>query len=135
MCHEHAYSYFSYYSVALKIWPFRPNFQKKSRGRTPGPPSHTFAAPMLNCFRRPCMCSQECSGALKNLVGLIINKHPDLHYSSVMARLRCCISFLLFKWFVTCFRGCRASYLRHSFAGVLVKILFFLVNNNDLLLA
>ena len=55
------------------------------------------------------MCSQECSRALKNLVGLIINKHPDLHYSSVMARLRCCISFSLFKWFVTFFRGCRCS--------------------------
>ena len=58
------------------------------------------------------MCSQECSRALKNLVGLIINKHSDLRYSSVMARLRCCISFLLLKWFATCFRGCRASYLR-----------------------
>ena len=60
------------------------------------------------------LCGQECARALKNIVSLIVGGNSDLQYSHVMGHLRCRISFLLIKWFVTCFRGSRASYLRRG---------------------
>ena len=62
------------------------------------------------------MCASECSRALKNIVQLIVEKQPELSYAMVMSHLRCRISFILLRWLITCFRGCRASYCRKRVA-------------------
>ena len=63
------------------------------------------------------MCAPECERALKNLCSLIVQKNGDLAYSVVMGELRRRISFSLLRWSITCFRGCRGSYLRSQRPG------------------
>ena len=60
------------------------------------------------------MAAPEASRALKELVRHIVGRDSHLRYSSVMGYLRTRISFCLLRWAVTCFRGCRASYLRRG---------------------
>ena len=60
------------------------------------------------------MAGQECGRLLKAIAADIVEKNSDLHYSHVLNRLRCKISFCLLRWNITCFRGCRASYKRRS---------------------
>ena len=50
---------------------------------------------------------------LKSLASLFVERHRDLHYSTVMKTLRTRISLCLLRWCVTCFRGCRGSYSRN----------------------
>ena len=63
------------------------------------------------------MCGPERSCFLKNLVSLVVEKNPELHYSVVMGQLRSVLSLCLLRWCITCIRGSRASYKRqrHSF--------------------
>ena len=63
------------------------------------------------------MCGPEGSRFLKNLVSLVVEKNPELHYSVVMGQLRSVLSLCLLRWCITCIRGSRASYKRqrHSF--------------------
>ena len=55
-------------------------------------------------------CAPECRLFLKRLIGEIVNKDKELHYSMVMQHLRCRISFCLLRWAITCLRGSRSSY-------------------------
>ena len=60
------------------------------------------------------MVGKECDRALKAMVGMIVSKHTDLNYSTVMSLLRTKLRFAILRWNITCFRGCRASYLRRK---------------------
>ena len=58
------------------------------------------------------VAGKETSIFLKSLAALVVDKNKDLVYSAVMGELRTRVSFCLLRWAVTCFRGCRASYIR-----------------------
>ena len=60
------------------------------------------------------MVGKECDRALKAVVSMIVSKNADLHYSAVINLLRTKLRFAILRWNITCFRGCRASYLKKS---------------------
>ena len=70
------------------------------------------------------MCGPEGSRFLKNLVSLVVEKNPELHYSVVMGQLRSALSLCLLRWRITCIRGTRASYKRqrHSFLKAAIPL-------------
>ena len=58
------------------------------------------------------MAGPETQVLFKSLAAMVCEKNVDLHYSIVINQLRTRIAFSLLRWSVTCFRGCRASYVR-----------------------
>ena len=58
---------------------------------------------------------------LKSLAALLAERNRDIPYSVIMSQLRCRISFCLVRWCVTCFRGCRASYIRRERGSFLAQ--------------
>ena len=58
---------------------------------------------------------------LKSLASLFVERNADLSYSVVMGILRTRISFCLLKWCITCFRGCRNTYVRRRFHSVVTQ--------------
>ena len=65
------------------------------------------------------MAGPEIQVFLKSLAAMVCEKNIDPNYSIVINQLRARIAFSLLRWSVTCFRGCRASYVRKR-AGSLV---------------
>ena len=60
------------------------------------------------------MCGPEANVFFKSLVSQVSEKNPNLSYSVVMGHLRCLLCFSLLRWAITCFRGCRGTYLRNK---------------------
>lgn len=58
------------------------------------------------------MSGPETTIFLKSLASLLVERNRDLSYPVVMGHLRSRIVFCLLRWCITCFRGCRSSYLR-----------------------
>ena len=67
------------------------------------------------------MAGPETQVFLKSLAAMVCEKNVDLHYSIVINQLRTRIAFSLLRWSVTCFRGCRASYVRRRAGSLVAK--------------
>ena len=60
------------------------------------------------------VAGKETTIFLKSLATLVVDKNKDLVYSAVMGELYTQVSFCLLRWAITCFRGCRATYIRRK---------------------
>ena len=58
---------------------------------------------------------------LKSLAALLAERNGDIPYSVIMSQLRCRSSFCLVRWCVTCFQGCRASYIQRERGSFLAQ--------------
>ena len=87
----------------MKKWEYGARVNQVERG--------SFTPLVFSTFG---MCGPEANVFFKSLVSQVSEKNPNLSYSVVMGHLRCLLCFSLLGWAITCFRGCRGTYLRNK---------------------